>query len=56
MDEYIKSCLEGTELIMETERYALYVKKEEKSAHIYSKEEEDIWEIPLNDLGDISFK
>ena len=56
MDEYIKHCLEGTEMIMETEKFALYVKKEEKVVHIYSKEEEDICEIPLNHLGDMSFK
>ncbi len=54
MDEYLKRCLEGTELIMGTEQYSLYVNKENKTVHIYNGD--DIWEIALNDLGNIGWE
>lgn len=53
MDEYLKNCLEGTELMMSTERYSLYINKGTKTLLVYNGE--DIWEITLEQLGDLGF-
>jgi len=54
MEEHVKGWLQGTEFLIATEQYSLYINKGNKTLHIFNGE--DVWEITLNELGDLGFK
>lgn len=51
----IKKLLQNMQLLNKDERYWLYFDLKTSELNIYSVEEDDIWTITIDELGDIGF-
>jgi hypothetical protein len=51
----LRTLLNDKELIVKTDKYELYIDRKTNNVWIYSVELEDVWEIGVDDLGNMGF-